>query len=165
MNIFIIGKSTHGKTPLIQHLDGNIISASAWIKNKEEKYKFSAITDRDEYIKYISECSVDELKINDLQPTEHIKSNLKDGINIIDGLRNIKDFIILHNHDDKVVFVNNTIKNDFEFSMDKGVDIIKQYCCWLTDIGLKKSQNVINIEYNNKFSEDDITKLIQGIQS
>lgn len=165
MNIFLVGKSTHGKTPLTKHLSGNIISASNWIKNKDEHYKFSNIKNRDDYIKYISKCSIDELKINDLQPTDYIKSELKNGINIIDGLRNIKDFIILHSYDDKVIFLNNLSKKDFKFSMDDGVAIIKQYCKWLVDIGLKESKDVIYIEYENALGQNDINNVIQGIQS
>lgn len=159
MKIFILGKSLNGKTPLCDLLESNIISASGWIKEKDSIYNFSQILDKEEYIKYISEISVKELNIDDMQPYNYMMSKLKNGVNIIEGIRNIKDFILLHSPTDKVVFIKNTNKKQIEQSLDSGVDILKSYCEWLVGVGLKNKSDVLFLEYSGRLTKDLIDKI------
>jgi cytidylate kinase len=150
-NIFIIGASGIGKTPLAEELAKQLkrkqISASEWVK---QLFKPSSENlSREEYIKEITTYSKKRLKEEPFSCINYIEETYPDffisGNYIIDGIRNPFDFNNLFDpKTDYVVYLNSTLKSP-KNRFEAGIILIYHQVNWLEENGI--------MPYNNSFQK------------
>lgn len=154
-NIFVIGKTNVGKTPLVEYLktiDGvAAVSASDWVKSI---YVRNPDHSKTEYVNDITRFSKEKLKDDHDCAFRHTNSLLKE-LNIIDGVRNPNDFIKLFDPNrDVVVFVDPISPSKYSTLFDDGVDIIVSYVYWMIQNGLFDGDRFFQIEYVNRIDKE-----------
>jgi hypothetical protein len=137
-NIYILGTSRSGKTPVAKMLTDKLgmqwIGGSEWVR---EEYKEKHAT-RKEFIAGITKYSVERLREEPDVCVKYITSKYDlSQPSVIDGERNPYDFIQLFNPTkDKVVyldFVNNFLEPTI---FEDGIKVIDKYLRWNIDNGL-----------------------------
>lgn len=154
-DLFIIGNSRSGKTSLAKRLagDANFISASGWVR---ENAPAKTIDQTDEqYIEFLGEWSTRQLRkdpnisarytllrmtLNGTLPVRLGKPH-----QIIEGIRNPRDFSFLYRPDDLVIRLNK-VGNDFLSKFEKGIAVIDQQLQWLVDNNLGQEALHLNIQ-------------------
>lgn len=161
-NIFIVGSSKSGKTPLAnlisKALGMPVVSASDWArKSFKPLFSVSSIEDKQRYIKEITNYSIDQLIINPNICIDFIRSNYPDleskkGF-IIEGFRNPKDFLTFFNPKlDLVIGLDypNNIINGENFEIE-GLKLIISSVQWFIDL------QIMNIKQFNYFTIDELS--------
>lgn len=153
MNIFIIGSSGTGKSPVaakLANLGYKHIKASQYFREAFGKDQNSM--DRNQFIREITEFSKAILEKDPLINVRYIKGNL-DKLNVIEGVRNPIDFFNLYEpNSDKVIYLNylnnELIKTDFE----SGIDII---------LSKVNKDNLITYEFKDFWGQNSLEEQLQ----
>lgn len=146
MNIFIIGPSRSGKTTLANHLKVNgynHIQASKALKNK---YPIGTGEEYDKYVLRLTKISNKILQENPDHFIEYIKSNMI-GDNVIEGIRNPRDFCFLYNPVvDKVIITDGVCLSDFEkLGIEAILAIIKFWNKDVIEYDYTKNTNIYSL--------------------
>jgi len=162
MNIFIIGQSGTGKTPiakLIAKEKGmNHIKGSEYFR---KAFK-TAYKDRNKFIKEITLFSKKELSKDPYININYLKDKL--GNAVVEGIRNPIDFTnLVCFKKDKIIYLeftkNTLLRTDFE----KGLDIIEDTCNWAIDSEIMKKEQFIKISFSCFYGEDSLEEKIKEI--
>lgn len=161
MNIFVIGQSGTGKTPiskLIAEKKGmNHIKGSEYFR---EAFKGSS-EDRNDFINLITLFSKKELSKDPYVNIKYLKKKI--GTNdVIEGIRNPVDFSNLFKFgEDEVIYLdyknNPLIKTDLE----DGLDVIESLIKWAINTKLMKENQFKKITFSSFFEEDNLEEKIQ----
>lgn len=110
----------------------------------------SESTDRHELVREISEFSINELAANPDRCLHYIYNNydLMGENYVIEGMRNPRDFFHLYSNWDIVIHLDFLSNDNIPTSVfDGGVDIIRDYMSWATDIGLLPKEKYITCAF------------------
>lgn len=134
--VFIIGNSKSGKTTLADMLSGgaDFVSASEWVRNIAPCQTENQ--SKEEYIEFLGKFSVEQLQkdidiaIKFMQ--NKLSNNLKlpksngNHFQIIEGIRNPRDFAHLYTKNDLVIFLYKQ-DNNFISEFEKSISIIQDH--------------------------------------
>lgn len=161
MNVFLIGTSNTGKTPIALkfiELGYQHIKASEYFRNSF----VSEISDRNEFTKAISEFSMTELKKNYLVNVDYIQPKLNIP-SVIEGVRNPIDFCGLFKPGDKVIYLENLHNSIEKTVFEKGLDVIESYLKWMIEIGLVEENDFIKISFSSFFGKGSLEEQIEEV--
>ena len=152
MNYFIIGNTKSGKTGVAKILQRkyknlDFLSASEMIKIEFIKKYPERFENLDDYVKTITDFSVDLLQKDPKANAKYLKVKLQQSKQnkgksfIIDGLRNPIDFMEIFNPlEDVIIYIDNydrIPKTNFE---EYGINAIRSYFGFLTVNGMLKNK-------------------------
>jgi len=162
MNIFILGVSGSGKTPIAKLISSkknmNHISASEYFRKKFNK----EFNDRNVFIKEITEFSKNELSKDPYLNIKYLKERLDNCV--IEGIRNPIDFSNLFNlKEDKVIFLNYKNNRLKKTNFENGLDIINNIIKWSIINNLMENKNFIYIEFECFFGKNSLEEKIKEL--
>lgn len=152
-NIFIIGRSRSGKTPLATKLATELgmqyIKASEWIRKEFPQQQ----GDRNSFITAITAASLQRLRENPRVCLDYITTNYDlSQPSIIDGARNPHDFVHLFRPQyDTAIILNYTPNNIVYTPFEQGIEIIKSYLDWLSNNGIIRPEQVQTYTFDKFF--------------
>ena len=162
MNIFVIGQSGTGKTPIAEKIakekNMNHIKGSEYFRESfQEQYE-----DRNEFTYQITQFSKNELKKNPYVNINYLKDKMNNAV--VEGLRNPIDFTNLFKFgEDKVIYLdyqNNPLnKTDFE----DGLNIIENLLNWSINTGIIKKEDFIKISFDDFFGKNSLEEQVEEL--
>lgn len=156
MRIFIIGTSRSGKTTMSSLIkdvlpDSKLIEASGWIKNRYDTKGMS----KEEFIQDITIEAQRILRGAPDSCVDWITPKLSVGTDVIDGLRNMNDFVKLFNPTvDKIIHMKRLDNPQIPTNFDKGVSVISTYIDWMIDNTLLNQASVLEVPYTGYVTEN-----------
>lgn len=161
MNIFILGQSGTGKSPIANKVsiakNLELIKASEYFR---ESFK-STSDDRNEFIKLITQFSAEKLSEDPYVNVKYIQNKMNSKPFVIEGVRNPIDFTSLFTFGkDKVIFLN-YLDNPLEKSnIEEGLDVILSLLNWTINMGIMSDKDFIKINFNEFFGKDSLEEKI-----
>jgi len=171
MNIFIIGSSGTGKTPIAKKiseaLNMKTVKASEYfrIKFNDAKIPFK---NRDDFISKITKFSQQILKDDYNININYIKNQMSVSC-VIEGIRNPIDFTNIFNFNNDIVIKLNYTKNNLKITeFEDGIDIIGRVCEWAIINKIMPSENMKDFTYDEFFGvnslEEQVKKFIKDMK-
>ena len=161
MKIFILGLSGSGRTTVAKSLaeadNTHYVSAFDWFKPTFRLRHKNEL--EEDYAQEFMTYMIDRLKKHPLLFSDAIKDTInsfkKHDVTIIDGILNPKNFIDLFDYNKDIIVILNRLDNnqdciDYDYM---SVNLIKDYCFWLSSSGLLSKDRWI--EYNFKLTGKD----------
>jgi len=170
MKVFILGLSQCGKTTVAKALaespDAFSITVSSWLKSNfrlrsvnEEQEDFEKA--RNEFLaiglKRDANLIADSVEIT---MSMHSDFNPKIKKFIIDGVTSPRDFTKLFNYNEDVAIFLNRVDNPSETTDHDGIgqNVIRDYCLWLSTMGLLPKERWTEYNYRMPGEESDFVK-------
>ena len=170
MKVFILGLSQCGKTTVAKALaesqDTFCISASAWLKGNfrlsnagEDPEDFEK--ERNDFLSGALKRDAD-LITDSIEVTMSLHSDFNPKIKkfIIDGISSPRDFMKLFDYNKDVAIFLNRVDNPSEISDHEGIgqNVIRDYCLWLSTMGLLPKERWTEYNYRLPGEESDFVK-------
>jgi hypothetical protein len=146
MNVFVVGRSRTGKTPMAAHVAKAAglahVRASAWARATYDATLDPSVLStpptnetRATYIANITAFATSELRNNPWVSVEHLASHDLNVPSVIEGIRNPLDFV--HAYDprcDVVIWLEG--QQIAPTSFERGLEVIEHYLSYMADAGL-----------------------------
>jgi hypothetical protein len=156
MNVFVLGPSRSGKTPMARHLAAATglrhVKAGAWVR---ERFARPAPADdapdaeRAAFVAAITRFAIDELRADPWVSIDHLAAAGLDVPSVIEGIRNPMDFV--HAFDprhDVVIWLDAANIAITPTAFERGLDVIDAYLAWLAANGLSDAGNVWRCKFS-----------------
>jgi hypothetical protein len=150
VKIFVIGKSSSGKTPFAEAVATQLgmekISGSEWLKPFSEGMEFLT---KQEHIDKLTDISLRELKKNSNAAVDYIQEHYDlTKPCIIEGIRSPSDFFQLINlKHDLVVGLNRSLNPYKSNAYESGLVVIDKYLKWAERNGLVDKERRVSYFY------------------
>jgi len=157
MNIFILGKSGVGKTPLAKHLAEvyhmNYVKASEYFRSTYH----SKESDRNKFIQGITTYSQKELSNNYRVNIDYL-SPLHNSV--IEGIRNPIDFSNLFDFNKDIAIFLNTQNELLSTSFENGIYCIQSILKWSVSQNITPSDHVISYSFDSFYGKENSLEYI-----
>lgn len=133
MRIFVLGKSSAGKTPFARRVSEALgirhVGASAWVRER--------FGDRSASVEAMTRFAIDELRRDPNVSVVSLRTRVSAGEHcVIEGMRNPYDFTCTFDpRTDHAVFLDHA-GGAAPTAFERGLDVIRLYLAWLEDAGL-----------------------------
>ena len=151
MNIFVLGYTHTGKSSLcdllVEKTAFNYVKGSKWVRSI-----FSEDINNLTFLENITAFSIKKLAENQDVCIDFVRQELKQD-NIIDGFRNVNDFMKLFNYKtDKVILLKLKNNSVAPTKFDLGVDVIESSLNWFINVGLydRSKFKILKFDYLRK---------------
>jgi hypothetical protein len=144
MNVFVLGPSRSGKTPMARHLAAATglrhVKAGAWVR---ERFARPAPPDdapdaeRAAFVAAITRFAIEELRADPWVSIDHLAAAGLEVPSVIEGIRNPVDFV--HAYDprrDVVIWLDAVSVAIAPTAFERGLDVIAAYLAWLETSGV-----------------------------
>ena len=163
MNIFLIGSSGTGKTPIATKI-ANYLGIKHVKASEYFRLGFSGEFDsRDYFNQKITEYSKHELSKNPRVNIEY----LQDKINIpcvIESIRNPIEFTNLFDFkNDLVIYLNYSENKLLKTGFEKGIQLIENVCLWSIENKIMKEEQFVKVNFSQFFGENSLEFQIDQI--
>jgi hypothetical protein len=156
MNVFVLGPSRSGKTPMARHLAAALglrhVKAGAWVR---ERFATPAPADdapdaeRAAFVAAITRFAIDELRADPWVSIDHLAAAGLHVPSVIEGIRNPMDFV--HAYDprgDVVIWLDAASIAITPTPFERGLDVIDAYLAWLEASGIRDPGKVWRCKFS-----------------